>query len=373
MPHAAEHNEPARALGAAEADDLAETLKALASPSRLRLLTDLLGRERTVEELARAAGLSDSATSHHLRLLRSLRLVRARRSGRNVYYSLHDHHIADLLAAVRHHHEHVHPPAAVELPEIGGGSQVSGHAHAHDQGHGQGHSHGLVDESIKRSREGLRAVGLALVILTLTAVVQAVIFAASGSVALLADLIHNAGDAATAIPLGIAFALRSARAERWAGLAVVAAIFVSACVAGYEAIVRLIDPRDVEHLGALAAAGVVGFAGNWIAAIVRTRAGRRLDSPALVADGAHARADAYVSLAVIASAAVVALGLPIADPLIGLAITLVILRITWQSWQTVRERPLARLTGQDAGGVTRSVQVAPPSVDCLTVPSSSTA
>jgi cation diffusion facilitator family transporter len=207
---------------------------------------------------------------------------------------------------------------------------------SHVRTHGHGHSHGLVDESIKRSREGLRAVGLALLILTATALVQAVIFLASGSVALLADLIHNVGDAATAIPLGIAFALRSARAERWAGLAVVAAIFVSACVAGYEAIVRLIEPRDVEHLGALAVAGVVGFAGNWIAAMVRTRAGRRLDSPALVADGAHARADAYVSLAVVASAAVVALGFPVADPVIGLAITLVILRITWQSWQTVR-------------------------------------
>ena len=213
---------------------------------------------------------------------------------------------------------------------------MSSHAHAHGRGHAQGHSHGLVHESIKRSRDGLRAVGVALLILSVTAVVQTVIFVASGSVALLADLIHNAGDAATAIPLGIAFALRSARAERWAGLAIVAAIFISACVAGYEAIVRLIDPRDVEHLGALAAAGVVGFAGNWIAAIVRTRAGLRLDSPALVADGAHARADAYVSLAVVAGAAVVAVGMPIADPLIGLAITLVILRITWRSWQTVR-------------------------------------
>jgi cation diffusion facilitator family transporter len=208
---------------------------------------------------------------------------------------------------------------------------VSSHAHAH------GHSHGLVHESIKRSREGLRAVGVALVILTVTAIAQSVIFVVSGSVALLADLIHNAGDAATAIPLGIAFALRSARAERWAGLAVVLAIFVSACVAGYEAVARLIDPRDVEHLGALAAAGVVGFAGNWIAALVRARAGRRLDSPALVADGAHARADAYVSLAVVASAAVVAVGLQIADPLIGLVIALVILRITWQSWRTVRD------------------------------------
>jgi cation diffusion facilitator family transporter len=156
----------------------------------------------------------------------------------------------------------------------------------------------------------------------------------SGSVALLADLIHNAGDAATAISFGIAFALRSARAERWAGLAVVLAIFISACVAGYEAVHRLIEPADVGHLGALAAAGAIGFVGNWIAALIRSRAGRRLDSPALIADGAHARADAYVSLAVIASAISVALGLPIADPLIGLAITVVILRITWDSWRT---------------------------------------
>ena len=209
------------------------------------------------------------------------------------------------------------------------------HGGAHDHG-GHGHTHGLVDESIKRSREGVRAVALALLVLGLTAAAQVAIFALSGSVALLADLIHNAGDAATAIPLGIAFALRSARAERWAGLAVVLAIFVSACVAGYEAIHRLIEPADVHHLGALAAAGAAGFLGNWIAALIRSRAGRRLDSPALVADGAHARADAHVSLAVIASAIVVAIGLPIADPLIGLAIAVVILRITWDSWRTVR-------------------------------------
>ena len=206
------------------------------------------------------------------------------------------------------------------------------HAHAHHHGH----SHGLVDPSIKRSREGLRAVGWSLVVLGLTAVAQTIVFVASGSVALLADLIHNFGDAATAIPLAIAFALRSPRAERWAGLAVVLAIFASACVAGYEAVLRLIDPHEPEHLVALAAAGVLGFVGNWIAAIIRSRAGRRLDSPALVADGNHARADAYVSLAVVASAAVVALGLDIADPLIGLSITVVILRITWHSWRTVR-------------------------------------
>ena len=214
-----------------------------------------------------------------------------------------------------------------------GGLHVHAHADARDGGHG--HTHGLVDESIKRSREGPRAVGLALLVLGLTAAAQAAVFAASGSVALLADLIHNAGDAATAIPLGIAFALRSPRAERLAGLAVVVAIFVSACVAGYEALERLVDPRPVHGLATLALAGALGFAGNWAAALIRTRAGRRLDSPALIADGAHARADAYVSLAVVAGAAALAAGLDVADPLIGLAITLVILRITWQSWRTV--------------------------------------
>jgi cation diffusion facilitator family transporter len=210
------------------------------------------------------------------------------------------------------------------------------HSHGHGHGHGHGHSHGLVDPSIKRSRDGIRAVALALLVLGATSLVQMLIFVASGSVALLADLIHNFGDAATAIPLAIAFALRSARAERWAGLAVVFAIFISACVAGYEAIDRLIDPGDVEHVGELAVAGIIGFAGNWIAALIRTHAGHRLDSPALIADGAHARADAYVSLAVIASALAVAVGLQIADPLIGLAITVVILRITLDSWRTVR-------------------------------------
>ena len=211
-------------------------------------------------------------------------------------------------------------------------SSLHGPSATHD------HSHGLVADSIKRSREGVRTVLLALGVLALTAGVQALVLVATGSVALLADLIHNLGDASTAIPLGIAFALRSERAERWAGLAVVAAIFASACVAGYEAIDRLIDPRDVDHVVALAAAGVVGFGGNWIAAGIRSRAGRRLDSPALVADGAHARADAYVSLAVVASALCVAAGLQAADPLIGLAIAVVILRITWQSWRTIRAR-----------------------------------
>src|SRR4051794_23827655 len=225
-------------------------------------------------------------------------------------------------------HEHAAAPAA----------RPAGHRDGHGPAHGHGHSHGLVDESIKRSREGVRAVAAALAVLGLATVVQAVIFVASGSVALLADLIHNAGDALTAVPLGAAFLLRSPRAERLAGLAVVAAIFVSACVAGVEAVQRLLDPQRPDALLALALAGAAGWVGNVVAARVRTCAGRRLGSRALVADGEHARADAYVSLGVVASAAVVALGLDVADPLIGLAITLVILRITWQSWRTVRSR-----------------------------------
>jgi len=173
-------------------------------------------------------------------------------------------------------------------------------------------------------------------VLAAAAVAQTLVFALTGSVALLADLIHNYGDALTAVPLGIAFAVRSERAERLAGLAVVAAIFVSACVAGVESVLRLLHPSAPSHLFALAGAGAVGFAGNYLAAQVRSRAGARLDSAALVADGAHARADAYVSLAVVASALVVSIGVPVADPLIGLAITIVIARITLQSWRTVR-------------------------------------
>jgi cation diffusion facilitator family transporter len=235
--------------------------------------------------------------------------------------------------------------------------------HAHAQGHAHGHAHGLVDPTIKRSRAGLAAVGWALLVLGLTALAQTAVFVASGSVALLADLIHNLGDAATALPLGVAFALRSSRAERWAGLFVVLAIFVSACVAGAEAVLRLIDPRPPDHLAALAGAGLLGYAGNWIAARIRTSAGRRLHSPALIADGDHARADAYVSLAVVASAAVVALGLDIADPLIGLGITIVIARIAWQSWQTVRygERVMTTVSsdGSESRGARSPVGVKP--------------
>ena len=177
---------------------------------------------------------------------------------------------------------------------------------------------------------------LSLAVLAVTATVQTVIYALTSSVSLLADLIHNFGDASTAIPLGAAFLLRSARAERWAGLAVVLAIFASACVALVQTILRFIHPQHLTHLWWLAAAGVIGFAGNEVAARIRTRAGRRLDSPALVADGDHARADGYVSLAVLVVAGAAAIGWERVDPVIGLLITLVILRITWQAWHTIR-------------------------------------
>ena len=204
--------------------------------------------------------------------------------------------------------------------------------HAHGD---HGHSHGLVDRSILRSRAGIRAVSVSLLVLGLAAGAQTLVFVLSGSVALLADLIHNFGDALTAVPLGIAFLLRSFRGEKIAGLAVVLAIFVSACVALYATVMRFIHPQDLTHLWALAAAGLIGFIGNEIAAQVRLRAGRRLSSPALIADGNHARIDGFVSLGVIASAAAVGLGAKLADPIIGLVITLVIVKITWDSWRVV--------------------------------------
>ena len=194
----------------------------------------------------------------------------------------------------------------------------------------------MIGADVLRSRAGLRAVSASLLVLGATAAAQAAVYVLSGSVALLADLIHNAGDALTAIPLGIAFFLRSVRGERLAGWAVVIAIAISAAVALEESIRRLVEPRGLSHLWALAAAGIVGFVGNELAALVRLGAGRRLGSPALVADGYHARIDGLVSLGVVASAGAVALGARIADPLIGLAITLLILRIAWDAWETVR-------------------------------------
>src|SRR4051795_7859457 len=213
------------------------------------------------------------------------------------------------------------------------------HAHAHEHAHGHGHSHGLIDPASVRSRDGLRTVSISLAVLLVTALVQGAIFLSTGSVALLADLTHNAGDALTAIPLGIAFLLRSRLAEKRAGAFVVLAIFVSACVAGAESITRLADPRDLDHLGALAVAGVAGFVGNEIAAQLRLRGGRRLDSAALIADGRHARTDGLVSLGVVASALCIAVGFPLGDPLVARANTTTFRRGTGQSTRPIRDAP----------------------------------
>jgi divalent metal cation (Fe/Co/Zn/Cd) transporter len=239
-------------------------------------------------------------------------------------------------------HRHV-PFALAQSVRVPHPSREHPHGHEHHRGgdHRATHPHGqgLLDATVFRSREGIRAVAWSLAVLGAAALAQAAVFVVSGSVALLADLIHNAGDALTAVPLAIAFVLRSGRAERRAGLVVVVVVFASACVAAVESIDRLVHPTTPGHLPVLAVAGALGFVGNLAASRIRTTAGERVRSPALIADGHHARADAVVSLGVVASAAFVAIGVPIADPLLGLLITAMILRITWESWKTVRADP----------------------------------
>jgi len=231
-----------------------------------------------------------------------------------------------------------------------------GHSHPHDHEHDSArrrtvrnrlghvlrpHSHDAadsIDDALESSAKGIRAVKISLVALAATSLVQLVVVLASGSVALLADTIHNFSDALTALPLWLAFAVgRRAptrrytygygRAEDLAGLFVVAMIAVSAVVAGYESIARLIDPRPVEHLGWVAFAGAVGFLGNEAVAIFRIRVGHQIGSAALVADGLHARTDGLTSLAVVLGAAGVAAGWELADPIVGLLITVAILAV----------------------------------------------
>jgi cation diffusion facilitator family transporter len=220
---------------------------------------------------------------------------------------------------------------------------------AHDEGHG--HSHGGMDPGLLRSRDAMHALLVSLVVLGATAVFQIVIVVISGSVALLADTVHNAGDALTAVPLGVAFLLLRrgrtrrltygyGRAEDFAGLAVVAVILFSAVYAAYEAIDRLVHPSPPGYLLATAIAGVVGFIGNEWVAVYRLRAGRRIGSAALVADGYHARIDGFTSLAVVAGVVGVALGFDVADPIAGLLISVVILRIVWQSIKVIGLRAL---------------------------------
>ena len=211
----------------------------------------------------------------------------------------------------------------------------AGSKHRHDTPHG--HSHGLVDPSIIRSKEGVRAVSISLAVLLATSVLQVALYGLSNSVALLADVIHNAGDAMTAIPLGLAFFFHSKKGEKWAGYSIVVVILISALVALYQVIEKLIHPLAPTHIWAVILAGAIGVAGNELAAIIRWQAGKRLASPALIADGNHARADGLVSFGVIVGAIFILFGLPIADPIIGLAITALILKSSWETWLSVRD------------------------------------
>jgi len=213
-----------------------------------------------------------------------------------------------------------------------------GHSHGHEHSHEEhSHSHGLVDPSIIRSKEGVKAVSISFLVLLVTSLIQVWLFASSHSVALLADTIHNGGDSLTAIPLGLAFFFQSKKGERWSGYIIVFLIFISACITLYEVVNRLIHPHTPTHLLAILIAGIVGVIGNEIAAVIRWRAGKRLQSPALIADGNHAKVDGFVSAGVIVSTILIAVGIPIADPIIGLIISGLILRSSWQSWQTIKD------------------------------------
>jgi cation diffusion facilitator family transporter len=226
------------------------------------------------------------------------------------------------------------------------------HRHDHLHGHGgHGHTHGAVDPTIATSERGIWAIKWSFVVLMATALMQLVVVLFSGSVALLSDTIHNFGDAATAVPLWIAFALTRlgvsrrftfgyGRVEDLAGVVIVLIILFSAVVAGYQAVERIINPQPVGFLWAVAAASLVGFVGNEAVAVFRIRVGREIDSAALIADGYHARTDGWTSLAVLVGAVGVWLGYPLADPIVGLLIAAAILVIVWQSGKAVFTRLL---------------------------------
>jgi cation diffusion facilitator family transporter len=234
----------------------------------------------------------------------------------------------------RHGHSHGHP---------------HDHGHSHDGNHS--HSHGIIDPSITTSDRGLWAVKWSFVGLAVTAVLQLAVVFVSGSVALLADTIHNFGDAATAIPLAVAFWLARkrpskrftfgyGRVEDLAGVAIILTILTSAIIAGYESIQRLLHPQGVSYLWAVVAAAILGFLGNEAVAVFRIKVGREINSAALIADGYHARIDGWTSLAVLCGAVGVWLGYPLADPIIGLLITAAIFGIVIQSGKSIFTRML---------------------------------
>ncbi len=253
-----------------------------------------------------------------------------------------------------HEHEHEHPH--------GHGHD---HAHDHDHAHASGlrgflihlfvpHTHDSadsIDDALEASAQGIRALRISLFVLLATTVLQFVVVLTTSSVALLADTIHNFSDALTAVPLWIAFVLARrppsrrytygyGRAEDLAGLFIVAVVLVSAVVAAWQSIDRLIHPRTPDNLIWLAAAGLIGFAGNELVAVYRIRVGRRIGSAALVADGVHARIDGFTSLAVVLGAGGVALGFPLADPIVGFLISATILVLLWGTVRSIGRRLL---------------------------------
>ncbi len=238
--------------------------------------------------------------------------------------------------------------------------------HQHDHNRGPDHLHGTIDPILLTTQHGIRAVQWSFLALVATALFQGVIVYLSGSVALLSDTIHNLGDAATAIPLWVAYRLARARPTRrftygygrvedLAGVAVVLAIISSAAVAGYVSFHRLFHPQTIDHLGAVIVASILGFIGNEAVAVFRIRVGKRIGSAALIADGQHARIDGLTSLAVLFGALGVWLGYPMADPVIGVLITAAIVGIAWSSGRAVFTR---LLDGVDPEVVDEIVQTA---------------
>ncbi len=227
-------------------------------------------------------------------------------------------------------------------------------SHSHDEAHGHGghgHTHGTIDPTITTSERGIWAIKWSFVGLMITAIIQVVVVVLSHSVGLLADTIHNFGDAATAVPLWVAFALSRwkpnkrftygyGRVEDLAGVAIVLTILFSAIVAGYETVLRFLHPQPVSYLWAVVAASIVGFIGNEAVAVFRIKVGKEIESAALIADGYHARIDGWTSLAVLVGAVGVWLGYPIADPIVGVLITIGIAQIVWQSSKAVFTRML---------------------------------
>ena len=273
-------------------------------------------------------------------------------------------------------HEHQHPHPHPHPSHAQGHDHGHPHDHDHDRDHGHPHDHdhshshtgfagflrGLffphshdaadsIDDALEASTEGVRALKISLVILLATTVLQLVVVFYSGSVALLADTVHNFSDALTAVPLWVAFVLGRrvasrrftfgyGRAEDLAGLFIVAMIALSAIVAAWQSIDRLIHPQPLDNLGWVVAAGLIGFAGNEVVAIYRIRVGQRIGSAALVADGVHARTDGFTSLAVVVGAIGVMLGFPLADPIVGLLISVAIIVLLWGTVRSIGRRLL---------------------------------